>query len=172
MAQRIGEPTQKMINIASLYDPNSGRFVRPMKATRSFALANASTIIYSINVPIASTVVGTNQNIFITGMSAVALTDTSTCPKQFALCDGNSTITFIACMCSTAATGQALLHNYMTTSYDSPIWVSLGSGAASGTRTISIVAVNQNVATTQSGTCTVGASIWGRIEPIITKSEV
>lgn len=163
--------TIKSLTAQQIYDPNSGRDVRVMKATRSFALSNASTQIFSTNVTLASTIVGYNQNIFITGMSAVALSDCSTVPKQIVLQDGSSTITFIAVACSTAATGQALLHNYITTSYDAPIWVSLGSSVASGTRTISLFAPNVG-GNVQSGTVTLGASVWGRIEPCIDHVEV
>ena len=156
--------TKKVIFQKNVYDPNSGRDVREMKPTRSFYLMNASTAITAANGIVASTIVGYNQNIMITGMSAGLITDNTAggIPVTVSLLENSSSVTCIALQTGTATAGARSWNNIVTTS-DAPILFSIGSGAASGTRTIQLTA---------SSIGTYNASVWGQIQPILSKAEV
>jgi hypothetical protein len=151
--------TQTNLNQKVIYDPNSGRNVFEMKPTRSFYLMTASTLTTSANQAIASTVVGTNQNIMITGMSA-GLIDSTGASSQVTvtLQEGSSSVTCIALQAGSLLAGRAW--NNITATSDAPILYSIGSGATSGTRTIQLTA---------SSIGTYNGAVWGAIYPVITK---
>ena len=156
--------TNKVIHQKMVYDPYLGRDIREMKATRSFYLAGSSTVT-AVGGAIASTVVGTNQNIIITGMSAgITATDglgLASIP-HVSLQEGSSTVAILNVQSSTAA-ANTMLNQQIITPYDSPILFSIGSGAASGTRTIGLYASTNG---------TYQGSVWGRCEPILSKVEI
>lgn len=148
-----------------VYDPNSGRDVREMKPTRSWYVTTASTVVATSPYTLASTVVGYNQDIMITGFSAGQI-DTNgggiTVLPIVTLCEGSSSITSIVLLTSTALASAQPWKSIVTTA-DAPIFYSVGSGAASGTRTIAVYASTNG---------TYNVSLWGQIQPILTKVEV
>ena len=156
--------TNKIINQKYVYDPNIGKDIREMKATRSFYLSGSSAVT-GAGGAIASTVVGTNQNIVITGFSA-GITATNggglAMITPISLQEGSSSVCILNVQSSTAA-GNICLNQSLITPYVSPLLFSLGTAVASGTRTLGIYASTNG---------TFQGSLWGRIEPILSKTEV
>lgn len=157
--------TKKVIHQKYVYDPYTGRDVREMKPTRTFSLMTASTVTNTSPFTIASTVVGTNQNIMVTGFSAGLIDGNGTGIAgipSVSLVEGSSSIASIVLLTSTADGAAQPWKNIVTTA-DAPLLYSVGTGASGGTRTIAIYASTNG---------TYNAGIWGRIEPILSKVEI